>query len=300
MRIRRSAAFLGFLALALAVVAPVAGQDGSEAVPYTDDAGNQLGTILIRDFADPFTEHDPGSPPAEGQRYAMLTMTFEAAEDQAFPTDPYQVQLLDSNGYVYYSAWVPRGADAVVPDLQSQNLAPFDRVSGVIPYVLPADAEIVRVLYRGDGRRLMSLMDRGDTGAAAIGEPRAIGDAAGVTYGSVIIREVMDPFVEYDPNSPPPEGQRYVGLDAAFGAAEDQAIYAAPGSVALVATDGRMFWPTWVPRPRPYLLQDVESTPLSPGDRVSGFLGYVLPQDVQIDSIVYNPESNRFLPVADL
>lgn len=293
MRVRRSAAFLGSVALALAVAAPAAGQGDTEPVPYTDDAGNQLGTILIRDFADPFTEHDPGSPPAEGQRYAMLTMTFEAAEDQAFPTDSYQVQLLDANGYIYYPAWVPRGPDAVVPDLQSQNLAPFDRVSGVISYVLPAGADIVSVLYRGDGRRLMTLLERGETGAVAVGEPRAISDAAGIPSGDVTIREVMDPFVDHDPNSPPPEGQRYVGLDAAFAAAEDQASYAAPGSVILVATDGRTFSPSWVPRPRPYLLQDVESTPLSPGDRVSGFLGYVLPLDVQVESIVYNPESGR-------
>lgn len=300
MRLHRSAAFLASAALALAVAGPVAGQDGSEAVPYTDDAGNQLGTILIRDFADPYTEHDPGGPPAEGQRYAMLTMTFEAAEDQAFATDPYQVQLLDSNGYLYYPNWVPRPPDAVVPDLQSQNLAPFDRVSGVISYVLPADAQVVRILYRGDGRRLMSLQELGATGSVAVGEPRPIADAAGITYGGVTVREVMDPFVDHDPGSPPPEGQRYVGLDAAFEAAEDQAIYAAPGGVGLVDTTGRTYYPKWVPRPQPYLLQDVEATPLSPGDRVSGFLGYVVPQDAQITSVVYNPESNRFLPIADL
>ena len=46
-----------------------------------------------------------------------------------------------------------------MPDLQSQNLAPFDRVSGVIPYVLPADASIVRIVYRGDGSRFMTLSD---------------------------------------------------------------------------------------------------------------------------------------------
>lgn len=300
MRVRGPAAVLGSMALALTVVAPVFGQEGSEATPYYDDAGSQLGTILIRGFVDPFTEHAPGSPPAEGQRYAMLTLTFEAAEDQAFATDPYQVQLLDADGYVYYPSRVPRPPEATVPELQSQTLSPFDRVSGVIPYVLPADADVVRIVYRGDGRRMMSIMELGEAGTVAVGEPRTIGDAAGVTYGSVTIREVMDPFVDHEPGSPPPEGQRYVALHAAFEAAEDQAIYATPGSVALVAADGRMFSPTWVPRPRPYLLQDVQSTPLSPGDRVSGFLGYVVPQDVQLDAVVYNPESNRYLLVVEL
>ena len=63
---------------------------------------------------------------------------------------------------------------------------------------------------------------------------------------------------------------------------------------------GVMYWPTWIPRPQPYLLQDVESTPLSPGDRVSGFVGYALPEGVGIDAVLYNGESDRFLPVADL
>jgi hypothetical protein len=300
MDVRRRAAILGALLLAVSLVGPVSAQEEPAPVPYIDAEGNQLGTILIREFADPFTEFDPASPPAEGQRYAMLTLTFEAAEDQSFPTDPYQVQLLDSNGSLYYSSWVPRPADATVPDLQSQNLAPFDRVSGVIPYVLPDDAAIARVLYRGDGSRFMTLSDLADAGAVAVGEPRAVSDVAGTSLGSVSVREVMDPFVDFDPNSPPAEGQRFVGLDLAFEAATDQALWAYPGSVSIVGTDGVMYWPTWVPRPQPYLLQDVESTPLSPGDRVSGFVGYQLPEGVAVDAVVYNADYDRYLPVADL
>ncbi len=186
----RRVAFTGALALSLALVSPVIAQDGSEPVPYLDDQGNQLGTLLIRDFADPFTEFDPASPPAEGSRYAVLTLTFEAAEDQAFPADPYQVQLLDTDGYVHLSGWVPRPAGSVVPDLQSQTLAPFDRISGVIPYVLPAEAEIASVVYRGDGRRLMPIVEVGDRGSVAVGEPRLIEDAAGTVYGDVTVREI--------------------------------------------------------------------------------------------------------------
>ncbi len=300
MHVRRRPALAGALLLLLSVAGPAAGQDEAAPVPYLDADGNQLGTILIRDFADPFTEFDPAGPPAEGQRYAVLTVTFEAAEDQAFPTDPYQVQLLDSDGYLHYSSWVPRPPDATVPDLQSQNLAPFDRVSGVIPYVLPADASIVRVVYRGDGSRLMTLSDLADAGAVAVGEARTITNAEGTPLGSVTVREVMDPFADFDPNSPPAEGQRYVGLDLAFEAAADQALWAYPGSVSVVGTDGVMYFPTWVPRPQPYLLQDVESTPLSPGDRVSGFVGYLMPEGVSVDAVVYNSDYDRYLPVADL
>lgn len=293
----RRVALASSLVLSLSLAAPAVGQD--DAVPYLDDAGTQLGTILIRSYADPYTEFDPASPPAEGTRYAMLTLTFEAAEDQAFPTDPYQIQLLDTDGYIHYTAWVPRPADDVVPDLQSQTLAPFDRVSGVIPFVLPAEAEVANVIYRGDGRRIMPISKLSDTGTVAAGEPRPIADVAGTTYGSVTVREIMDPFVDFDPNGPPAEGHRYVALDAAFEAAEDQALQANPGNVGLVGANGMFYWPANVPRPQPFLLQNVESQPLSPGDRVSGLIGFLIPEDEVIASVVYNPESNRFLSLVE-
>ena len=300
MHSRRYAALAATLLLSVAVASPVVAQDEDAPVPYLDDQGVQLGTIQIRDIADPFTEHDPAAPPAEGQRYLVLTMTFEAAEDQSFATDPNQVQLLDAHGYLYWPGWVPRPPDATVPDLQSQNLAPFDRVSGVVPYVLPADASIVRVLYRGDGRRFMTLLDLGDAGAVPVGEPRTIDDAAGTTFGSATVREVMDPFADFDPNGPPPLGQRYVLLDMAFEAAEDQALGVNPGGVVLVGNDGTLYWPGWVPRPQPFLLQYLEATPLSPSDRISGAIGYVVPEGAQIESIVYSSQNDRYLPISDL
>lgn len=300
MRRRTQTSILAALALSLTLAAPAAAQDDAQPVPYLDDQGNTLGTILIREFADPFTGHDPASPPAEGTRYALLTLTFEAAEDQAFNADPYQVQLLDADGYIYYPQWFRRGADSLLPELQSQTLAPFDRISGVIPYVLPAEAEVARIVYRGDGWRLMPIAELAAVGSVAVGEPRTIAGTDGTVYGSVTLREVADPFTDFDPNGPPAEGTRYVALDAVFEAAEDQALQASPGNVGLVGSNGVLYWPSWVPRPQPFLLQYLESQPLSPGDRVSGLISFSIPADVTIDSVVYNPEGNRYLALADL
>jgi len=300
MRIHRPAVVLAALLLASSAAIPAAGQSDGEAVPYVNDEGVQIGSILIRGFEDPFTGHDPASPPAEGSRYAMLDLVFEAAEDQPFPTDPYQVQLLDSNGYVYTPGWVPRPPDAGTVDLQSQTLSPFDRVSGSIPYVLPEAASIVSIVFRGDGRRLMPIADLADAGAVAIGEPRPITDATGTTLGTVTLRDVQDPFVDHEPSDPPAEGQRYVLLDLAYEAAEDHALGANPGGVGLVDTEGRLYWPTGIRRPEPFLLQQLQATPLSPTDRISGVLGFVLPQAAQVAAVVYAPEANRFMPLADL
>ena len=291
---------MGALALSLVLSAPAAAQAEAEPLPYLDDQGIELGTILVREFVDPFTDFEPSSPPAEGQRYALATLMFEAAEDQTFPAEPRHVQLQDASGDLYLPTWVPRAADAVLPDLQSQTLAPFDRISGVVPFVLPADAEIVRLLYRGEGQRLMPILELGETGVAAVGEPQAITDAEGTSLGGVTVREAVDPYTDFDPNWPPAEGQRYVMLDVAFQAAEDQAMQAAPSGVFLIGADGTMHRPVRIPRVPPVLLQDLEAQPLSPGDRVSGVVGFAIPQDQVLSGVVDSPEYDRFVPLVDL
>jgi len=312
----RLVALAGSLSLLIAFAAPVAGQEESPdatdpqaagisgsatgSAPFIDMAGTQLGTITIRDVADPYTEFEPTRPPAEGQRYVLLSVIFEAAEDQAFPTDPHQLQLQDASGFVHLSGGVPRPADSVQVDLQSQTLAPFDRVSGVIGYALPENTEVVRIVYRGDGSRLIPISEPGTSGEAAVGEARVQTDADGVQLGTVTIREIEDPYTGHEPTRPPPEGQRYTLLTVAFEAAEDQTLYADPRLLFLVDTNGSIYRPANVSRPADQVVQLLETQPLSPTDRVSGVIGYVVPVDARIDSVVYASESNRFVPIVGL
>ena len=300
-RSSRPAALAITISLVMTMATPTAAQDEPvEPVPYTDAAGTQLGTLLVRDLADPFTAFEPTRPPAEGQRYALLTVVFEAAEDQAFPTDPRQVQLEDVDGNLYATAAVPRPADATPAEIQAQALNPFDRVSGVIGYVLPEPAEIVRIVYRGDGSRLLPVAELAPTGAVAVAEPRTFTDPAGVPLGSISVRGMTDPYAAFEPSRPPAEGQRYVLLDVAMEAAEDAAMLADPRVVALVDAHGFVYGPSGVPRPAGELLQDLELQPLSPGDRVSGAIGFSVPEAAEIRSVVYAPASNRVVPLVDL
>ncbi len=291
-------AMSGVLTLILAMAAPAAAQ--SEPVAYLDPEGTELGTIMIREVADPFTGFEPTRPPAEGQRYALLTVTFEAAEDQTFPTDPRLIQLQDARGYLHFPTSVPRPADATVPELQSQVLAPFDRVSGVVGYVLPADADIVRILYRGDGSRLIPIAAPGASGAVAVTEAQTLTDAEGTPLGSITVRAIADPYTEFEPSRPPAEGQRYVLLTMAFEAAEDQALYADPRVVYVVDSNGAVYRSGQVPRPAGELLQNLDVQPLSPTDRISGVIGYQVPAGAVLDTIVYESEANRFVPIADV
>jgi hypothetical protein len=285
--------------LLLGTITAVTAQD-AEPVPFIDAEGNQLGSVTIRDFEDPFTAFDPARPPAEGQRYALLTVTFEAVEDRTFAADPWQVQLRDADGNIYTQTTLPRTADAVMPDLAAQTLAPFDRISGVIGYVLPADATVGTILYRGDGSRLLALDEPAPSGAVAVGEPRPLTDPAGTELGTVTVRAAFDPYLGHEPTRPPAEGQRYVLLDVAFEALEDQAMGVNPNALHLLSADGLLIRPAGVPRPAGELLQGLEGQPLSPSDRISGAVGFVVPAELVVDGVVYWPDSWRIIPLVDL
>jgi hypothetical protein len=286
-------------ALLVGSTSAVMAQD-AEPVPFIDAEGSQLGSVNIRSFEDPFTAFDPARPPAEGERYALLTVTFEAVEDRTFAADPWQVQLRDTDGNIYSQTTLPRTADAIMPDLAAQTLAPLDRISGVIGYVLPADATVGTILYRGDGSRLLVLDEPAPSGAVAVGEPRALTDPTGIQLGTITVRDAMDPYLEHEPTRPPAEGQRYVLLDVAFEALEDQAMAANPNALHLLSDDGSLIRPASVPRPAGELLQNLEGQSLSPSDRISGAVGFIIPSDLVVDGVVYWPDNWRIIPLIDL
>lgn len=308
----RSASLVALSAIALLAVGgvgPATAQDSSpvattapaqpDSIRFVDAAGVEHGTITIKQVADPFTEFNPAYPPAEGSRYVVLSVTFEAAADQSFGTDPNAVLLQGSGGYLLYPASVPRPPESVVPDVQSQTLAPSDRVSGVIGYIIPDTATITGIFYRPDGARLLPLKS-GTVAGPAIGEPVPFVDPEGITRGNVSVREVLDPYLDFDPNAPAPEGTRYVLLTVGFEAAADRALWADPSAITIVDTNGFLSGLGNVPRTPQPEKPPLESQTMSPGDKISGVLGYVVPTAAQISAVLYWPQRDRVLTVASL
>ena len=128
-------------------------------VTYVDAQGVTRGTVTVKEMADPYTAFDPTSPPRRAQRYVLLTLVFEAVEDQAFGVDPYQITLQDTNGYLIGLSGVPLGQDDRVPFLEGQTMAPGDRISGHIGFVVPDASQIATVLYSPESGRLIPLVD---------------------------------------------------------------------------------------------------------------------------------------------
>jgi hypothetical protein len=314
MRRRVPALTLITFLVALGSASVVTGQDGPPAVgtpvTYVDADGIIRGDVTVRELVDPFTEHEPTAPPAEGTRYAMLIATFQAAIDQPFEAQPWQVLLQDTDGYLYSSQYVARppcrsgaeppceSGDSSIPDLQGQTMAPDNRVSGVITYVLPAGSTLDRVVYQPTFDRFIELADLSGGAGPALGDAVTYNAADGSS--ATISTQVIDPFTGNDPAYGPPEGTRFVVLQPVFENTGTLPFYADPYDVAVRDVNGFLYPQVSVYQPAGASVPMLEGQTTSPGDRVSGYVGFTVPTDAQLADVVYYPESGRVVTLANL
>jgi hypothetical protein len=265
-------------------------------VQFDDDTGVVRGTIQVAELDDPFVDHDPARPPAAGERYVGLIAVFTAAADQTFDTNPYYIVARDTNGYLYNPSYVARPADVIVPDLQSQTLAPGNRISGFVGYTLPADVVLQDVLYLPSSYRSIPLVQIETAAGPPVGGPVPFtatdGSQATFTF------QLTDPLT--GTTNAPAEGMRFVGMDTLIENTGALVYDAVPTELYLRTADGDLYYPTGVYREDVTVLPDLAGQPLAPGDRISGFVGYEVPADATVVAIDYWPESGRRAMVGDL
>jgi hypothetical protein len=297
---RRSPLVLTIAALAAAIASTgaVVAQEVNTDIPIVDAEGIEHGTVTVREVIDPFTENDPAAPPAEGTRYVGLTVTYQAALDQSLDAQPYQIQLQDANGIIYPGQYVARPADVQIPDLQSQMMAPDNRISGFVGFVLPAEATIDKVLLSPTWDRMVDIADLSPGDSPALGDAITYTDAAGAT--TTLSAGLIDPFSEFDPAYPPAEGTRFVMVQPVFENSGAVPYYADPYDVYLRDGSGLLIAPTTVYRPPAVTVASLEGQTMSPGDRVSGYVGFQVPADAAVADVLYYPESGRIVQVAAL
>jgi hypothetical protein len=290
---------LVLLALVGLPPAPVAAQDESGIgveVGYVDRDGVTRGIVQVVELIDPFLDLAPDAPSLDGDRRVGLLVMFTAADDQTLEVDPTFLQLRDTAGFVWRPASIARPPDVAVPDLEAQTMAPGDRVSGFVGYVVPDLATIHRVEFVPDSYRAIALVNVGSGSGPAPGSSVAVtnpgGGEASLTVG------VVDPFTDFDPARPPDPGNRYIGLRVVVENSGDEPFDFEPAHLYVQTTDGHLLYPSSVPRQDAGSLPDLEGQRTAPGDRISGFVGFVVPEEKPLESIVYWPSADRRITVA--
>ncbi len=271
-----------------------------DAVPYLNEEGIEVGAITVTEIVDPATDLAPNGPPEAGRRYVLVTFTAEATADVRFDLDPYQLLLQATDGTLWAHTSLQPIEDAVIPFLTSQALAPGSRISGMLVFTLPEDADVARVLYQPAPIRYISLATVTDTPAPGLGESVEITDADGGS-SLAVVTEIIDPFLDFDPNYAPASGVRYVAATLTVENTSDGRFTLASFPFAISDADGYVWASSWIPRPADLIVvPDLDGRQLAPGDRITGVVFFEVPEDAVLTSVVLRPSSNQMLPIADL
>lgn len=263
---------------------------------FVADDGLVHGTVQVKELHDPFADFDPSRPAAEGQRYVGLLVVFTAADDQTYDANPYQVVARDTDGYIHNPSYVPRPADVIVPDLQSQTLAPGNRISGFVGYVLPANAVLQDILYVPSTYRSLTLVQLTDAAGPPIGS--AVPFTATDGSQATITLQVTDP--QTGTTNAPQEGMRHIGVTVVVENTGATVYDMNPQELYLRSSNGDLYYVAGVYREDVSTLPDLAAQPLAAGDRISGFVGFQVPADATIVAVDYWPEGNRRAMIGDL
>jgi Domain of unknown function (DUF4352) len=125
-------------------------------------------------------------------------------------------------------------------------------------------------------------------------------DEEGVAVGTITVTNVVDPFTEFDPAYPPEEGGRYVVVNVAFEADAGNRFDIAPYTIVLQDDAGFLWNQASMALAEDALVPELSSQTLGPGSRVTGVVGFVVPEGRVPVRVIYQPESSRIIPLQDL
>ena len=125
-------------------------------------------------------------------------------------------------------------------------------------------------------------------------------DEEGGAVGTITVTDVVDPFTEFDPAYPPEEGSRYVAVNVAFDADAGARFDIAPWTIVLQDDAGFLWDQASVVLTDDALVPELSSQTLGPGSRVTGIVGFILPEGRTPARILYQPESSRIIPLENL
>jgi len=134
-----------------------------------------------------------------------------------------------------------------------------------------------------------------DEGAAV-----PVTDEEGAATGSITVTEVIDPFTDFDPAYPPEEGGRYIAVNVAFDADAGNRFEITPYAIVLQDDAGFLWNQASMVLAEDALIPELSSQTLGPGSRVTGVVGFVVPEGRTPAQVLYQPESSKFIPLLNL
>ena len=127
-------------------------------VPYVDENGEEIGFVTVESVTDDFDDFDEFFTPEEDARYLAVELSFESTGDE-FEANPFDFGVQTVDGFFYSTGFVSREDNENPPELESTTVEEGESTSGVIFFVVPAEAELTRLFWQPDTGRLLVVAD---------------------------------------------------------------------------------------------------------------------------------------------
>ena len=288
----------------IATAAPAAGhlaarsaaQEIGDTVTVTDTDGNDVAQATVDDIIDPFEDMEQN--PKKGLRFVSVEVTIENTGKDTLTVTPGNIGVVDDKGIIYVGVDVDR-TDNVDP-LVDTDLEPGDSISGGLAVGIPDDGDIAQIVWLVGQGMLPILVNNLDP--VALGDQVTLYNTDYAEEAAVSTEDVIDNFDDLAKGTEPEQGLKFVGVTVTFENTGEEAFTPAPTSVFLGTTDG-IFWApeSSIDRSADAIDEtpDLTDDPIDPGDSVTGFIGFQIPEDLEIAYVMYLPDTSRLIRIYD-
>ena len=139
----------------------------------------------------------------------------------------------------------------------------------------------------------LRLKDEMDTGAFTYTM------ADGTELATMTVQEVLDPFEDTADGFVPAEGTHPVMVQVQVENSGEMPFELRPDQMIVQDNDGYLWRPSTVPRVvEEIIIPDLQRVVLAPGDRVTGMVGFQIPDQASVATVLLSPESSRLLVVS--
>ncbi len=160
-------------------------------------------------------------------------------------------------------------------------------------------ALIITLLVLGPFPPVLAAQEAGSAGEPAVGDTVPFLGPEGSEEARFTVTDLTDPLTDYDAGSPPVAGHHFVLLALAIEATGARPFSLDPNRILLQDSDGYLSSPTSISR-GDVATPELPAGEIAPGDQVSGVLGFATLNDVSLARVLYQPQRERLLVLAEL
>jgi hypothetical protein len=277
------------------------GPELGTAVSWFGAEGTEVAKVTVDDLVDPYQDYDPNSPPQRGFHFVVISVTIENTGTRPVNVDPSAFAVVDADGFLARSSYLSRSAEdtASNPDLQYAELAAGATVSGVIGFQVLNGVEVERVVFMPEGNSIITLVDRRPA-RTPLGTTSSIIGTEGTEIAQVSVDELIDPYQDYDPSSPPERGSHFVVITVTLINTGTRPLPVDPSGFYLIDEQGFIAYQTYLYRADATNPPDFAYGELAPGASQTGLIAYQVLNGTDVAAVIYAADYyNQQLIVAE-